>query len=119
MEQRVLYRYSLAFQQKVVKEIEIGKIRSAKEAQRIYDIKGNGTIQKWIRKLGKNELISKVVRVEMKNEADKIKELHKKVKALESALANERIKTIALESLMEAAEEQYGVNFKKNSSAKE
>ncbi len=119
MGRRIMYKYSLAFQRKVVGEIETGKIRSANEAKRIYDIKGNGTIAKWIRKLGKNELIGKVVRVEMKNEADKLKELNKKIKVLESALANERIKTIALESLMEVAEERYGVDFKKNSSAKE
>ena len=119
MEGRVSYKYSLAFKQKVVREIESGKIRSANEAQQIYDIRGHGTVQKWIRKLGKNELIGKVVRVEMKNEADKIKELKKKIKTLESALANERIKTIALESLMEVAEEQYGIDFKKNSSAAE
>lgn len=119
MGRRITYRYSLAFQQKVVREIETGKIRSANEAQGIYDIKGNGTVAKWIRKLGKNELIGKVVRVEMKNEADKNKELKQKIKTLESALANERIKTIALESLMEVAEERYGIDFKKNSSAKE
>jgi len=118
MERRITYKYSLAFQQKVVMAIETGKIRSANEAQRIYDIKGHGTVAKWIRKLGKNELIGKVVRVEMKNEADKLNELKKKIRTLESALANERIKTIALESLMEVAEERYGVDFKKNSSAK-
>ncbi len=118
MGRRIMYKYSLAFQKKVVRDIETGRIRSANEAKRVYDIKGNGTIAKWIRKLGKNELIGKVVRVEMKNEADKLKELKKKVKVLESALANERIKTIALESLMEVAEERYGVDFKKNSSAK-
>jgi transposase len=118
MGRRITYKYSLAFQQKVVKDIETGKIRSVNEAQRIYDIRGHGTVAKWVRKLGKNELIGKVMRVEMKNEADKVKELEKKVKVLESALANERIKTIALESLMEVAEERYGVDFKKNSSAK-
>jgi transposase-like protein len=119
MEARLSYKYSLAFKQKVVSEIEAGKIRSVNEAQQIYDIRGHGTVQKWIRKLGKNELIGKVVRVEMKNEADKIKELKRKIKTLESALANERIKTIALESLMEVAEERYGIDFKKNSSAAE
>ncbi len=117
MGRRIIYKYSLAFQQKVVKEIETGKIRSVNEAQRIYDIRGNGTVAKWVRKLGKNELISKVVRVEMRNEADKQKELKARIRELESALANERIKTIALESLMEVAEEEYGIDFKKNYSA--
>ena len=116
-EQFRIIRYSSAFKQKVIKEIEEGKW-SLNEARRIYGIGGGSTIHSWIRKLGKNELIGKVVRIEMKNETDNRKELEKKVKALESALASERIKTIALESLLEVAEEEYGVDFKKNYSVK-
>lgn len=116
---RITYKYSLAFRQKVIKEIETGEISSVCEAQRIYDIRGNGTIQKWIRKLGKNELLGKVVRVEMKDEKDKIKELEKEKRMLEKALAQEHIKVVALESLIEVAEEHYGVDFKKNFSVKE
>ena len=44
-------RYSRAFKQKVVEEIESGKLTIAK-AQRVYDIRGGETIQKWIRLLG-------------------------------------------------------------------
>ena len=117
-DQGSIIRYSSAFKLKVVNEIEAGKY-SISQARAIYNIGGGDTINKWIKRLGKNHLLSKIVRVEMKNEADKLKELKDKIKVLESALANERIKTIALESLMEVAEERYGVDFKKNSSAKE
>ena len=110
--QRVFHRYSLAFKQKVVSEIERGELRIG-DAQRIYDIKGNDTIQSWIRKLGKNHLLNKVVRIEMKDENERIKELEKQVKGLESALAQSHVKNIALESLIECAEEHYQTDLKK------
>lgn len=49
---RTFIRYSLAFKQKVVSEIESGQL-SIGEAQHLYDIRGHETIQKWIGKLGK------------------------------------------------------------------
>ena len=116
--QRVFHRYSLAFKQKVVSEIECGELKIG-EAQRIYDIKGAETIQRWIRKLGKNHLLNKVVRIEMKDEKEKIRELQKQVKTLESALAQSHVKNIALESLLECAEEHYQTDFKKNFGGKE
>ena len=111
--QKILYRYSTAFKQKVVGEIESGEL-TIEEAQRVYGINGAETIQAWIKKLGKNHLLNKVVRIEMKDENDRIKELEKKVRDLESALAKTHVKNIALESLIEVAEEHYAVDFKKN-----
>jgi transposase-like protein len=110
---RVFHRYSAAFKQKVVSEIECGELRIG-DAQRIYDIKGAETIQRWIRKFGKNHLLNKVVRIEMKDEKERIKELETQIKTLESALAQTQVKNIALESLLECAEEHYQVDFKKN-----
>jgi transposase-like protein len=115
---RVFNRYSLAFQQKVVSEIECGALKIG-DAQRIYDIKGAETIQRWIRKLGKNHLLNKVVRIEMKDEKEKIRELEKHVKTLESALAQSHVKNIALESLLECAQEHYQTDFKKTFGGKE
>ncbi|MBW1764984.1 MAG: transposase [Deltaproteobacteria bacterium] len=113
LERRVCYRYSSAFKQKVVSEIESGEI-SIVEAQRIYGINGAATIPAWIKKLGKNHLLCRVVRVEMKDEKDRIKELKKQIQQLESALAKEHIKNIALESLIESAEEYYKEDLKKS-----
>jgi len=108
----IIKKYSMAFKLKVVEEIEQGKM-SIDKACKIYDIGGKNTIQKWMEKLGKGHLISKVVRIEMKDEKDKYKELQKEKKDLESALAQSQLKIIALESLLEAAEEEYGVDLKK------
>jgi transposase len=117
-ERRIIHRYSLAFRQKVVAEIEAGEVSIA-GAQKIYDIRGGETIQNWIRKLGKNHLLNKVVRIEMKDEQERIKALECQIKALESALAKAQVKNVALESLIESAEEHYQVDFKKNFGGKE
>ena len=108
----VNYRYSLAFKQKVVSEIESGHITVA-DAKRIYDINGAGTIYRWVRQLGKNHLIKKVIRVEMKDEKDKLKELERKNRELESALAQSHLKNIVLESVIESIDELYGIDAKK------
>lgn len=105
-------RYSLAFKQKVVSEIESGQLTIA-EARKIYDIKSQPTIYAWLRKLGKDHLIDKVVHVQMKDEKDKIKELERQKRELESALAQAHLKNMSLEALIECVEEQYQVDVKK------
>ena len=111
--QKISYVYSLAFKQKVVSEIESGKL-TREEARRLYDIGGGETINKWIRKLGKLQLLNKVVRIEMKDEKDKVKELQRQKRELESALAQAHLKNITLEALIECVEEHYQVDVKKN-----
>ena len=112
-DQKTITRYSLAFRQKVVSEIESGKF-SIEKARKIYDIGGNSTIHYWIKKLGKNHLLSKVVRIEMKDEKDKLKELEQQKQHLESALAQAHLKNICLESTIESVEEYYNIDVKKN-----
>jgi len=71
-------------------EIESGKNIIA-EARKIYDINGSKTLIKWINKLGKMHLLNKVVRIQMKGEKDKIKELGNQIKVLERALAKTQV----------------------------
>jgi transposase-like protein len=111
--QRTFTRYSLAFKQKVVSEIESGKI-GISEAQKVYDIKGGETIQQWIKKFGKTHLLNKVVHIQMKDEKDKIKELERQKRELESALAQAHLKIITLESTLKVMEEESGVVLKKS-----
>ena len=111
-EERQIVRYSKAFKQKVVTEIELGKITIA-QARKIYDIRGGHTIYDWLRIFGKNHLIAKVVRVETKNERDKIKELEQQRQQLESALAQAHLKIICLESTIDCAEEHFQIDIKK------
>ena len=81
-------RYSEAFKLQVVSELETGKLGCIFEARKRYAIKGVGTVDRWIRKYGKNHLLKKVVRVESTNERDQLIELKKKNRELESALSD-------------------------------
>jgi len=112
MEGRKILRYSLAFQQKVVEEVEKGEL-SMYSACKKYGINGSNTIRNWINKLGKNHLLAKVVRIEMSDERDRISELKKEKQTLESALAQAQLKIMALETTIEFAENSYGVDLKK------
>ena len=111
--QKIIKRYSTAFKQKVVNEIESGKL-SVSGAQQLYSIGGSLTIQQWIKKLGKLHLLNKIVRVELKDEISKLKESQKRIQELERALADAHIKLVTYETLIEVAEEELGVNIKKN-----
>ena len=104
-------RYSLAFKQKVVSEIEAGKF-SISQAKRIYDISAR-SIYKWLRELGKGHLIEKMVRIEMKDEKDKLKELEHKNQELESALAQAHLRLLMYECLVESVEAHYQIDVKK------
>lgn len=105
-------RYSLAFKQKIVSEIESGKF-SLSQVRKIYDINGAHTLYKWLRKLGKGHLIEKIIRIEMKDEKDKLKELQQKNQQLESALAQTQLKLLMSEALLESVEAHYKIDVKK------
>jgi transposase-like protein len=110
-------RYSFAFKQKVISEIESGKY-SLPEARRIYGIGGSYTIQRWLKRYGKDNLLCKVVRVEMRGEKDRIKALEKRERELEKALADAHLKLIAMETLIENAKTHYNLDLKKNFGSK-
>ena len=112
-EPKVIIRYSISFKQKVVKEIEEEGLGIA-DAQRRYGINGEGTIQKWIKKLGKNHLLNKIVRIEMKGEKDRVKELEKENKKLKEALADAYLGRDVAEKIIELANKEFKTDLKKN-----
>ncbi|MCK9225827.1 MAG: transposase [Candidatus Muirbacterium halophilum] len=84
-------RYSEAFKQKVIKEISKGKFRSLLEAKDRYGIGGSVTINSWIKKYGKQDLLPRKVRIEMPEEKDEIKKLKHEIKKLKFALSNAKV----------------------------
>lgn len=112
-QQKVSIRYSISFKQKVIKEVEEEGSRIAEVARR-YGIQGGGTIQKWIKRYGKNHLLNKIVRVEMKGEKDRVKELEAEIKKLKITLADTTIAKHALETLIDIVNEHYNTDVKKN-----
>lgn len=106
-------RYSESFKLKVIKEIEETGLRIA-EAKRIYNIKGGQTIELWLKKYGKQDLLPKQVRVEMRGEKDRIRELEKEKREMESAIAKLAMQNQVYESIFEIYAEDNGYELKKN-----
>ena len=121
MRQRVVRRYSLAFQRQVVEDLEAGRFASQGEAQRHFGITGNTTIRKWICRLGKNHLLAKVVRAEKPDEANQMAELKRRIAQLEQALGRTQAEHCLNGAFLELACERLGQDvesFKKKPDGK-
>lgn len=81
-------RYSEAFKQQIIRELQEGRLGSCHEASRRYGIRGAGTVQGWLRQYGCEHLKRKVVRVETPQEHNELKELKDRVRRLERALSD-------------------------------
>lgn len=113
-------RYSEAFKLQVLSDIEGGHMTPA-EAVRKYGLSHCSMINYWSKRYCKPHLLRKVVRIEMPTEPsqnDIIKQLKAEKQKLESALAQSQLKVMALESLIEVAEDHYQIDIKKNSGLK-
>ncbi len=108
---KVVRRYSEAFKRSVVAEVEAGRY-TVVEAARVHQVHFT-SIYQWVKQLGAPESQTRIMRIEMPTERDRIKELEKEKRALESALAQAHMKIILLESTMEVLEEKAGVRVKK------
>jgi transposase len=83
---RLEVRYSESFKMSVVKELERGEM-TFDSVRRKYGIKGKVTIQRWARKYGQGDL-GKIIRVEKPKEIDEREQMKRRIKALETALAD-------------------------------
>lgn len=105
-------RYSISFKQLVVKEIEEGASFTATSKK--YGIMGGWTIQKWVKKFGKNHLLNKIVRIEMIGETDRIKQLEKELTEAKVALADSLLAQRCYELLINEVNREYQTDVKKN-----
>jgi transposase-like protein len=91
---KVAIRYSEAFKVQVVRELEGGGI-NFNQISRKYGIRGGATVQGWVSQYG-NGSIGKVIYVKKPEEIDEFKQLQRRVRTLEAALADAHI-DLALE----------------------
>ena len=111
-EVRTNTRYSEAFKRQVVEEISRGKYLSPQRARKAYGIIGAETVETWVRKYGREDLLPKRIRIETMKERDELKEARKRIRELEAAVADAHIDfclekaylTIACERLGEERE---------------
>ena len=109
--------YSDAFKRNVVEQVERGKYPSLNEARRKNGIKGKETLVHWVRKYGREGILPKRVRVEAVNEIDELKELRKRNRELEAALADAHMDWCIESAFLDIACEEMGTTaeaLKKN-----
>ena len=105
-------RYSETFKRQVVSEYEAGV--SVLALRKKYNIGGSETINLWIKKYAREGFRHEFIRIQTKDEIQRIKDLEKKVEELEQALGKVILEKMKLESIVEELEESYGVEIKKN-----
>jgi transposase-like protein len=88
--------------------LEAGRFSSVQAARAHYGIKGGGTIAKWLKRFGRNDLGAKVVRVEKPDEADRIRELTRQVAQLQRALGQTQAAKLLEEEFLKRACEMLG-----------
>jgi len=115
-------RYSEAFKRQVVGELERGELRSMESAREKYGISGAGTVRNWLKQYGREHLLPKRVRIEMPNEKSELKKLKRRIRELETALADTKVKEVLNQAYFELICEEYGVEdtekYKKKAEAK-
>lgn len=84
-------RYSEAFKRQVVGELERGKHATMSAVGRAYGINGSETVPAWVRKYGREDLLPKRVRIETLKERDELAEARKRIRELETAVADVHI----------------------------
>lgn len=115
-EQKRVIQYSVAFKHQVVADLESGRFGSILEARAHYGIGGSSTIRRWLVRYGRNHLIPKVVRVETLDEAERMRELQRRIRDLEQALGRTQLERMLDESYLRLACEALGTDvasFKK------
>lgn len=110
-------RYSTAFKRKVVEEIARGEL-SINQACKVYGIAGHHTVQRWLKVFNLENHLPVTVRIQMKDELQKLKELEKRNEMLEKALAESELDRYVLRKTIEVLEDKYGQVAKKNSDSK-
>ena len=112
---RQVMRYSEAFKQQVVDELESGRFGSPYEASQAYGV-DQGSVKRWARQYGKAHLLRKVVRVAKPDEPSGIKRLKERIRSLEAALADSVMDQALDQSFFEILCERTGTDadaFKK------
>ncbi len=102
----VTRRYSEAFKLKILAELSTGKY-SKRELGRIYGI-DRSTMNEWIKKYDRKDLMNTRIMVENLDEISRIKALQKEIEQLKKLLLKKDIDQLVLESYLKVAAENLG-----------
>lgn len=111
--------YEVAFRRWLVREIEEDRMSIKEAIERFNFNPSNGAplIRAWQKKYAPEIVLSLPVMTE--KERQKVEELQKKLKEMEKQLEHAQMKNIALETLIDVAEETLKINIRKKSGARQ
>jgi transposase len=97
---------------------------SQKELQEKHGFRGNNAVSEWMRKFGGNKVTDEQISIQkaMSKEVDKTpqeRKLEAKIKELEKALEQERLRTLALNTMINIAERDLKISIRKKSGTKQ
>ena len=99
----IVRRYSEGFKLKILAELSSGKYNKS-ELGKFYGI-NRTTINKWIEKYDRKDLMNSRILVETNDEIGRIKALQKEVEQLKTLLLKKDLDKLMLESYLEVAAE--------------
>ena len=103
---KVIRRYSEPFKLKILDELSTGKLNKS-QLGKLYGINPT-TINEWIRKYNRKDLMNTRIKVETKDEISRIKALQKEISQLKKLLLKKDLDTMVLESYLEVAAQDLG-----------
>lgn len=102
----VYRRYSESFKLKILSELSTGKYNK-RQLGRIYGIQ-NSTINEWIKKYNRTDLMNTRINVETKDEITRIKTLQKEIEQLKKALVKKDLEQLINDAFLDVAAEKLG-----------
>lgn len=117
------YRYPNDFKMQVVQEY-LSTDLSQKDLMDKYNIRGNNTIKLWMRKFdvqtpSQQQLELQRIMAKEKEKTPYERELEARVRKLESQLEDEKLRTLALSTMIDIAEKELKISIRKKSGAKQ
>ena len=106
-------RYSDAFKHKVVSDVNEG-LYSAWRAMQIYKIGGRNTVYKWLAKYNPSNVIVRGGGKMKDSEKSSSVDLYSRIRYLEQIVSDLNIEKKILEATIDIANEEYGLDLKKN-----
>lgn len=103
---QVTRRYSEGFKLKILSELSCGK-HSKRQLSMIYGLRSS-TINEWIKKYDRKDLMNTRIMVENQDEISRIKALQKEIEQLKKLLLKKDLEMLVNDSYLEVLAEQLG-----------
>jgi len=118
--QKTMTCYSDAFKLQVVEEILKGEL-TKEEARRKYGLRGKSTVLNWMRKFDVSgcRQIPESFTIMKEEESLNKSDLQKRIKELERALADAKLKAEGYSHMIDIAERELKIRIRKKSSTKQ